>query len=362
MFGKIGLFPQSYTTDDPNVIQPAGPPQSATTGSQSSLNGPLQTLKEEDNDGNGVMKATLTDVQEAIEQLGRRDNDGGGSFSFASTRDGDVTDREAETDRDTDAENDGIGDNAWHKGARHNLAEKARAAAQAADAASTTAVSDDGIPAAVPTPTTSTMRSSQPPIEVEMSDESEGEEDGDGEAVGTHTHFPRRHHEDISEEEDEESARRASAPANPQPHTDVVEVPNETDKPIGTARQSTFSHSETLQRPGSPPSSHRFPSTPPITPSVASIPPAQVEFPSAIPRPTSEPELKAAMILPSPPSSSNGTSKQPSTEGPNFTTAHPSEWTVDDVVEWAKSKQFDKSVCDKFIGRQLAVISDYLSH
>ena len=315
------------------------------------------------------MKATMTDVQEAIEQLGRKNRDGGGSFSFASTRDGDTTDRDLDTDRDTDAENDGTGDNAWHKDARHNLAEKARAAQAEVvateaktEAAATAAVGTDPIPEATPTPTTSTMRTAQPPIEVEMSDESEGEDDEDTHAVNAHTHFPRRHHADISEEEDEESARRASAPANPQPPIDTVEFPAELDKPIGTARQSTFSHSETSQRPGSPPSSHRLPSTPPITPSVASIPQKKVEFPSSIPRPASEPvpELKATMILPSPPSSSNGTAK----EGPNFASTHTSEWTVDDVVEWAKSKQFDKSVCDKFIGmsHRYADSLQYMTH
>ena len=29
---------------------------------------------------------------------------------------------------------------------------------------------------------------------------------------------------------------------------------------------------------------------------------------------------------------------------------HPSEWTVDEVVDWLKSKGFDQGVCDKFIG------------
>ena len=304
------------------------------------------------------MKATLTDVQEAIEQLGRKDNDGGGSFSFASTRDGDTTDREL-TDRETDVEQDANGDNGWHKGARHNLAEKARAAqAEAAEvetaAGATSSVGGDAdtLPPAVQTPTTSTMRSTQPPIEVELSDESEDEEEDVGDAINNHTQFPRRHHADITEEE-EDSARRPSIPTSPLPLPSAsVEVPSELDKPLGTARQATFTQTETS--PGSPPSSnHRFPSTPPITPSVASIPQPKVEFPSTIPRTTSEPELKATMILPSPPSSSNGTAK----EGPNFANTHPSDWSVDDVVEWAKSKGFDQSVYDKFIGTPHSFVS-----
>ena len=29
---------------------------------------------------------------------------------------------------------------------------------------------------------------------------------------------------------------------------------------------------------------------------------------------------------------------------------NPSEWSVEEVVEWLKSKRFDQDVCDKFIG------------
>jgi predicted metal-dependent phosphotriesterase family hydrolase len=29
---------------------------------------------------------------------------------------------------------------------------------------------------------------------------------------------------------------------------------------------------------------------------------------------------------------------------------HPSEWTLEEVIEWLKSKGFDQDVCDKFIG------------
>ena len=92
LFGKIGLFPQSYTTSDPNIFNNSTPqpaPQTNGNGVPED-NGPttLQTLKEdsEANDEaseavkkgehNGVMQATMTDVQEAIEQLGRNDRDG----------------------------------------------------------------------------------------------------------------------------------------------------------------------------------------------------------------------------------------------------------------------------------------------
>ncbi len=73
-----------------------------------------------------VMRATMTDVQQAIEQLGRshNDRDGARSFSFASSH-GDYTDREGtETENDTDAdEEDPL---AWHRGARERFAERAK--------------------------------------------------------------------------------------------------------------------------------------------------------------------------------------------------------------------------------------------
>ena len=54
--------------------------------------------------------------------------------------------------------------------------------------------------------------------------------------------------------------------------------------------------------------------------------------------------------LPSPPTSSKGTTASPISK---FSTSPPSEWSVDDVVEWAKSKGFDSSVTDKFVGECL---------
>ncbi|KAJ7490150.1 hypothetical protein B0H11DRAFT_1651812, partial [Mycena galericulata] len=32
---------------------------------------------------------------------------------------------------------------------------------------------------------------------------------------------------------------------------------------------------------------------------------------------------------------------------------HPSEWTLEEVVEWIKSKGFDQDVCDKFIEQEI---------
>lgn len=51
--------------------------------------------------------------------------------------------------------------------------------------------------------------------------------------------------------------------------------------------------------------------------------------------------------LPSPPTSQNGT---PATLAVKTPSLPPSDWTVEDVVAWAKSKGFDDSVCEKFVG------------
>ncbi|KAJ7482365.1 hypothetical protein B0H11DRAFT_1630050, partial [Mycena galericulata] len=32
---------------------------------------------------------------------------------------------------------------------------------------------------------------------------------------------------------------------------------------------------------------------------------------------------------------------------------HPSEWTLEEVVEWIKSQGFDQDVCDKFIEQEI---------
>ena len=67
------------------------------------------------------MLATMTDVQQAVEQLGHKgDVDGSRSFTFSSIR-------SESTDRDTDTDADGKG---WHKTARQKLAENAKMAAE----------------------------------------------------------------------------------------------------------------------------------------------------------------------------------------------------------------------------------------
>lgn len=213
LFGKVGLFPQSYTTSDPSVVQGQPAPQAQANGldvpaAVSAAPSSLQTLNEEAEDisasatpdtkkkeeGQAVMRATMTDVQEAIEQLGRSDRDGNGSFSFASTH-------ETDTDRDTDTEAGSNAGEAWHKGARSNLAEKARQQQELLRKEQEAYDAELQLHAPV-----LAEHISEPPIEFEMSDESEDEEEEEHSEPAAGTRFPRRDHEHISEEEEDDEA------------------------------------------------------------------------------------------------------------------------------------------------------------
>ncbi|KZT37537.1 hypothetical protein SISSUDRAFT_1034075 [Sistotremastrum suecicum HHB10207 ss-3] len=141
--GKIGLFPQGYTTPSQpgptldGTPQATHPPSSsspslsqALSSSQSSshqaqgggqgqrtptVSSSVPTLQRLDEESDGaVMAATLTDVQEAIEQLGIPHPEGDTrSFSFASSR---------ESLRDTDVEDHHEGEGEWAQDARRLLA------------------------------------------------------------------------------------------------------------------------------------------------------------------------------------------------------------------------------------------------
>ena len=96
-------LPESET-EDPNIVSPVPKAPPATflngDGGYKSADESLHLGFVPDVE---VMKATVTDVQKAIEQLGRggtigEDGDGARSFSFASTRDG----HDTETDTDFD--------------------------------------------------------------------------------------------------------------------------------------------------------------------------------------------------------------------------------------------------------------------
>ncbi|EMD40348.1 hypothetical protein CERSUDRAFT_110942 [Gelatoporia subvermispora B] len=250
--GQVGLFPKVYTSPDPpstsSAPQPLnGAPPAASAASDDTPNKspahasePLQSLQEEPDSaltnesaprtpmnrddltmherqtsqGSGeVMKATLTDVQKAIEQLGRADRDGARSFSFASSQ-GDYSDRserESEASADEDAEGDEA--MAWHKGAREKLALRAQLANEQR-------MREEAEASEPPTP----LRTVVPPIDVEMSDESEAEEDEDEE---DDSKGPRRHSDgqqpryphipEVDEEEEQEQEDTLDFAKSPPP-------------------------------------------------------------------------------------------------------------------------------------------------
>ncbi|KAH8118838.1 hypothetical protein DFH11DRAFT_1569588 [Phellopilus nigrolimitatus] len=378
LFGKIGLFPQSYTTSDPSAVQP--PAASSTNGNDApdpAPAPPLQTLGEEAEtasvvsdgndkaerdgaDGDRVMRATLTDVQEAIEQLGRKDRDGGGSFSFGSLRDGGSTDREGDTDHEMDTET-GTGNRngeAWHKGARSNLAEKARQQQELLQREQADYDAEMKLHAPI-----IAARLSEPPIEFEMSDESEGEDDLDHEPAVTDTLYPRRDHAHIPEEEEEDEGlgwqqtnghattpKAVSHDPEPEP-SESLNVPRSEDTASSlpaTARQLAFPTETEATEPGA---ATEEPHPDSITSAIQSTN-NELATPQAQPSP--EPELKrmgAPHALPSPPTSQNGTF---ASQIPKAAASPPSEWSVEEVVEWAKSKGFDSSVTDKFIEHEIS--------
>jgi hypothetical protein len=358
-----------------------------------------------------MMKATLTDVQKAIEQLGRNrvDGDGGRSFSFASTRDGGT---ESETDfdlSDIDNQDDIAQGEDWHKGARRKLAEKARKAVEDAQRLEAMMASGGG-----------ERRSTAPPIDVELSDESEDEGDipeldrTDFTATSlprSHPHIPEEDEEELvsspadfenkkqfSEHQQEASATTATTitpqlvPEQPTP-PEVEEAITARQEDIGlpTATRETFLEGQApAPVPPAPVSALSGPldtftngglalTPPPLAPSVSlmekshpSVPPIDTKRNSA-PTPITQP----LSGLPSPTISSHASgfglatsfqgtsvssvahsiSTNPTSAAPTQTAVeekkdkkHPNDWSVEEVVEWLKSRGFDQDVCDKFTG------------
>jgi hypothetical protein len=375
--GKTGLFPVSYTTPAPPTVTPSTNEVAEDTGAPPVLT--LQPLDQEvktpvshtqilstsestrstksststskpHSDGE-VMKATMTDVEKAIEQLGRGDGegddkDGGRSFSFASTRDGDTSEN---TDREDDGED-------WHKGARRKLADAVALGAMAA------ADQEKNME----------KRSIEPPIEVELSDESDDEEEDHDSHPATLGQYSRDHPR-ISEEEEEESPK-ASGSLKPSAPEDSVEVTvhtvTTTDHPSDDGDSHRSPPSATIAKSDSL-ASWSLPT--PVSPGrlLDMIGPfdklnsakAQEEKPAA----RSPPMITTQMgyqnqihSLPSPQTSKHSSVVEGAT-GDNVTgeangkkaelSTQPSEWTVDDVVSWLKGKGYDDDVCSKFIGK-----------
>ena len=411
--GQVGLFPQSYTSISPSSIEspidPTLPTFLSLAANPSSSKSHLQPLPEEsesqshtpsshpplnvnghhshakgsntnvngntndDQHATGdqppaegeMMKVTMTDVQKALEQLGRanHDHDGNRSFSFASGQD---TENDTETDTDFETDHDKGED--WHKGARRKLAEKARRAVEEAEKLE---MMMNGL---------GSPRTAAPPIEFELSEESESEED----ETNRHTkkYDMARQHPYIPEEDEEaeedasthavKEEQSASAVQQRLDSAEVVEVPirDHTDLPTATAARSSF--------PGLP---TRTPSTGPQEPSTVDLNGAVEATPATVPRlpdwMSNQPITPSAIPVAGPlqaqskPQSpglpaQNSISPVPvSTPTSTLIDAritssemeksgeqkrHPSDWTVEEVVEWLTSKGFGQDVCEKFIG------------
>jgi len=328
--------------------------------------------------GNGeVMRATMTDVQQAIEQLGHKDDlDGSRSFTFSSSRD-ESTDRD--TDHDTDADVDG---DDWHKSARQKLAEKAKKVVEEQAAR-------DAINGRV------TLR---PPIDVELSDDS-GDE-GNGPSPNghgrKHPHIPEEEEVDIAAPHRQVDQKFSYSPSiqpseryivpspvlpMPRPESGPIED-SATETAVATATQSSFPQNERVRTPENKSS---LPS--PVSPGLRGIsngvvPADAANYPSSAPLvfPSKNQTLslqEVAGVLPSPAASSNGhrhgysissmtSSALNATSSPlsaphsaDFSAnkkprgVHPSEWNVEEVVDWLRAKGFDDTVCDMFTEQEI---------
>ncbi|KAK0443914.1 uncharacterized protein EV420DRAFT_1575367 [Desarmillaria tabescens] len=406
--GKKGLFPQSYTSPtEPAVAVGIASSSTPPADPDTTLKTPLQPLHEEpeiespqpppaiflngqETDGaNGdgeVMKATMTDVQKAIEQLGRGngitdDADGARSFSFASSRGG--RDTEEDTDFDmSDADAAGDEGEGWHKGARRKLAEKARQAVEDAERLEMIGMSRS-----------SSNRTYAPPIAVELSDESEDEEDDQHYTQAPGFQSQRRHSYIPEEDEDVESvpghsllpsdektlgdrvsrSPRSSTHFSPserddtdtQPatatRTNFAAQPERVTTPPLSENQPTPPKSVTLAQaaaipmPQSPPETDR--TNTPIIDAVASLP---SPVPAAI-SPTTQSKHSSVTSSPASPSHSapgndsllSATVSTIPTSVDKKEKTHPSEWTLEEVVDWLKSKGFDQDVCEKFTEQEI---------
>lgn len=325
-----------------------------------------------------VMKATISDVQKAIEQLGN-DADGARSFSFASTRDGD-TDREtdgAETDGEIGVTNGG---DDWHRTVRDKLAQEARKVVQEKAATQQQIFTRTGLP-----------------IDVEVSDESDGEEDNAVKQHLQHLRFTRDHpHIPEEDEEEEEAAHGAAHTRKDSTETSSVTLPCEDASPQAFAQKedcdvhaaalldittppasnpSSFSRSTTTGEKRSPQS---LPTpTSPLGPKVVSCVPIKPISATMLPLPSSPASSTGAIIasnpardgceipngLPSPALTTVGSqrssgepyptvsSAKPTVEGMQLFDIHPTEWSVEHVVQWLKSKGFPSGVQDRFSGK-----------
>lgn len=416
--GKTGLFPQSYTT---NV-----PPASVNVSTPSKLmgqTGTLSALAEDDEpesppgDGTAdphiihqpqpvyaasdqthqpgtatVLHATMTDIQEAIEQLGvghESADNASRSFSFASTKEGTAT----------DDDDDRLGDpeftTGWNKDARSRLA---------ANAAKQQSVMD-----------THEAEPHRPPIDVEMSDESEDEGEhqpsfaslgapstaydaaqsipdliqatADAQAAVhaaeaeeetpmtaqplTNGHGHARHESEVTIAQQPTSIA-TQFPATPRQQK-VSESTINTVTPVPVVHHASSRDqlavavpAPSLEEENSLPAAPAGDTTPPISvttaqaiplPSPPTAPPVAPSSVDTVIRATS-PAAPVLTIAEPASGTTTAPTSTPTSPGPERrkTPNPPSEWNVEDVVAWLRSKKFDEGVCAKFIGRWHAIL------
>ncbi|KAL1413569.1 hypothetical protein Q8F55_001343 [Vanrija albida] len=97
------------------------------------------------------------------------------------------------------------------------------------------------------------------------------------------------------------------------------------------------------------------------SPIIPPVPLAAGPAASQTPPPQEAPQLQPSAIPATPPvAAPTATATSSAAVTPKDGTAHrapatpPSMWTVEDVIEWAKSKNFDQFVCDKFIEHDIS--------
>jgi SAM domain (Sterile alpha motif) len=229
------------------------------------------------------------------------------------------------------------------------------------------------------------MRSTVPPINVEMSDDSGDEFDHPPDHTSPngrsrrHSHIPEVDEEDAVSPHAQDSFPD-SEPIQPSSHYLVPspglhpasEYSQDTaTESVPTATQSTFPQNERVHTPDN---NSSLPS--PVSPNLRGISngisaggndaaiPSQLAFPSKSQTLSLQ---EAAGILPSPAASFTGhrpgysissinssarvTASDLSTKKPRH--VHPTDWTVEEVVDWLRSKGFDDAVCKKFIEQEI---------
>ena len=381
-----------YETSSSNILSPV-PKHPATPLLNSDYDTELPREDEASHNlassDNEMMKATMTDVQKAIEQLGRDDvgddGDGARSFSFASTRDGANTEN-SDTDFDlSDFDGTGINGNDgedWHKGARRKLAAKAKQAVEEAEKLEAMMGDNEN-----------GRRAIAPPIEVDFSDESEVEDDPD---LTRSSKFHRNHPHIPEEDENVGTDGEATAATEGARYSTVdtlstadvfVPLKDETDIPTATKPSFSTSQSPIPTEPLPEESKEKPPIEKDIYPTPISPPTTALPNIQRILNRSSTPVREISNGLPSPASvghislkhnsmissssapgmlvnapqvqqqQSNSTSVftgpasipvSTTVQGRNETP--PMEWGINEVVDWLKSKGFDQDVCDKFIG------------